>query len=143
MYGRHAAIHIRSDLSANDRPTLALEGAFRQGPQGSQKYQWDEKLYVQLTLSELPVVACTFLGWLESCTFAQRGRSGKGFEIQAQEGHLFLRLWQGTGKQYQVRTGPGEQFHVAGLALRQCGLLYQLDGAATLTALKASMRNPG
>lgn len=136
LFGRHAAIHVTEDRNQHGRPTLALEGAFKAGA----KYDWEQKLSLQLTLRELPVFACTCLGWRNACLFDKRGGSGKGLSLEWQEDRIFVRLWQGTGQQYQVQAEPADIFHLAGLAVRQCQALYELDGAGVHMALKAACR---
>ena len=133
IFGRQAAIHVTEDSNRHGRHTLALEGAFKTGAD----YDWQQKLSLQLTLRELPIFACTCLGWRTGCVFDQRGGSGKGFSLEWQKDRIFIRLWQGTGHQYQVQAEPADIFHLSALALRQCQALYGLDGAGVHMALKA------
>lgn len=138
LFGRQAAIHVTEDTNRHGRPTLAVEGAFKAGAD----YDWPQKLSLQLTLRELPVFACTCLGWQPECVFDKRGGSGKGLALQWQKERIFVRLWQGTGHQYQVQAEPADIFHLSALSLRQCQALYGLDGAGVHMALKAMLAKP-
>ena len=138
VFGRRAAIHVTEDSNRHGRPTLSIDGAFKV----DNDYDWQQKLTLQLTLRELPIFACTCLGWRSKCVFDKRGGSGKGLALEWQKAGLFVRLWHGTGRQYQVQADTSDVFHLSALALGQCQALYGLDGAGVHMALRATLSTP-
>lgn len=133
VHGRHAAVYLRQDQDSVSRPTIALEAAFRVGGRAA----WDEKLVIQLTKHELIGLAAVLLGLQEECEYAGRGGSGKGFSVKRQSGSLFIRLWQGPGRQYQVQAEPSDVAHWAQLVLGQLGRRNGADGTMVLASLRA------
>lgn len=137
IYGRKAALHVHLDRRKDETPTLAIDAAFRLEAGTGGEYNWKDKLYLQLTHRELPLVCCVFLGLLPRCEFDQRGNSGKGLMIERQDSGLFFRVWSGPGMQYQVAAEASDLFHLSALGLKACSDLYGLDDTRTVVALQS------
>ncbi|RME81254.1 MAG: hypothetical protein D6775_14060 [Caldilineae bacterium] len=134
VYGRRAALCVKTDRNSQGRPTLGIDCAFHIA---NGRYDWNEKLYIQLTEHELPLFSAVILGYASRCTFDKRGNSGKGLALERQGGHLFMRAWKGRGMQYQVQAEASDVFRIADLCLKQCRELLNEDTSTTLAALRA------
>ena len=139
LYGGKAALCAVSDLTRQNEPTLRLEAAPATGPQ---TYDWKRKRSLQLTREELPVVAAVALGLLPRCAFKNHGPDNdKGFEVEHQGTHLFVRLFQKDAGVLALPVGPADSYHLAALCLRQLrrGAPWLSDLGA-LALLKATVR---
>lgn len=139
IYGGKAALCAESDLTRQGEPTLRLEAAPATGPQ---TYDWARKRSLQLTREELPVAAAVALGLLPRCAFKNHGpHNDKGFEIEHQGTHLFVRLFQKDAGVLALPVGPADSYHLAALCLRQLrrGAPWLSDLGA-LALLKATVR---
>lgn len=133
VYGRQAVIYLRHDRDRDAQHTVALEGAFRVDGRAD----WSQKLVLQLTKYELIGLASVLLGFRHECEYTGRGGTGKGFAAKRQKGSLFVRMWRGTGKQYQVRADPVDVAFWAQLVLGQLGRRTHADGPMVLASLRS------
>jgi len=95
-----------------------LEGAKAVAPR---KYNWakGQKVSVQFTLQELPVVAAVFLGVLPSCEFKNHGPEGnKWFSIENQGGKFFVKVGQAANA-IAVPMTSNDAFYVTQIVLDQ------------------------
>lgn len=140
VYGREVAVYFEATRTKDvpdgaggvieGRPTIHIEaaglkqrGEARRGPapKGSSLFDWENKLIIQLSESELPIVAAVLLGKLPACEFKHHGPAkDKGFSIQRQadEKRLFLRVFA-TGVNHAIQITSSDIFAVASLFLRQ------------------------
>jgi len=132
-FGGRAALtaeltHTRKDQT----PTVSLEVA----PRLLEKVDWENKIVVQLSDSELPLACAVVLGYLPNVHFK---RPGKGVEITRQPGKLFVRASSGTGKIYALPVPPGDTFRLSALFLGQLKRQAELsDGTLVLAALRGA-----
>lgn len=140
VYGRDTALYFEATRSKDmpdgeggiieGRPTINIEAAAaknmdepRRGPapKGASLFDWDNKLIIQVSESELPVVAAVLLGKLPGCEFKHHGPAkDKGFSIQRQpnEKRLFMRIFA-TGVNHAVQVTGSDIYAIAALLLRQ------------------------
>lgn len=139
VYGGKAALTFELDETTAGAPTVALDGAHSVG---ERQYNWSEKIRIQFTTRELPVVAAVLLGILPECSFSNHGPANdKGFSIawQADRQTFFVKIWQGKGNLRAVPMPREDGFYVAQIVLRaiQQGSPARLDTAGTIATLRA------
>lgn len=135
VYGGKAALTFRANETRGGVQTINIEGAVATAPR---QFDWGNKLVVQLTAQELPVVAAVFLGLMEGCTFKNHGEeNNKGFALENQDKGLFCQLFA-PGRQVSVPIGPADLFYVTALCLEQLRVQHPcLKTAADVSAVVA------
>jgi hypothetical protein len=113
-------------------------------PRNGDSIEWCRKITLQLSETELPILAAVCLGYLP---FADFKRPQKGIDIERQPGKLFLSATQGGGTGYSLPIPTGQTFLIGTLVLKQLSkhtklddgslLLASLRGAAALHSVKA------
>ncbi|WP_150306322.1 hypothetical protein [Pseudomonas saliphila] len=84
VYGGRAALCFNADITKSGNETIALDAASSTGPK---TYDWKQKIRIQLTKAELPVVAAVLLGVRGKCEFKNHGQNNdKGFSLERQDG---------------------------------------------------------
>ena len=117
VYGGKAALCIEPDETRQGEPTLRIEAARATAPR---KYDWRQKLSLQLTREELPVIAATVLGFLTHCEYKNHGpNQDKGLEIVHQGTHLYVRLFQKDRGVVAVPVTAADSYALGALCLRQ------------------------
>ena len=117
VYGGKAALCIEPDETRQGEPTLRIEAARATAPR---KYDWRQKLSLQLTREELPVIAATVLGLLPRCAYNNHGpNQDKGLEIVHQGTHLFVRVFQKDRGVVAVPVTAADSYALGALCLRQ------------------------
>ncbi len=102
VYGSKAALCFNADVTKGRTPTIAIDAASSTGPH---VYDWKQKVRLQLTKAELPVVAAVLLGALGKCEFKNHGANkDKGFTMERQDGgKIFISVFaKGTVKAVPV-----------------------------------------
>jgi len=120
VYSTKAALCVREDetKAQSGIPTVRLECAAALG-NGTRKFQWEQKISIQLTQQELPVVTAVLLGFQSECEFRGHGPTHtKGFRLQQQGAHWFVTLF-GSGISYAVPIPPADAYWVASLCIHQ------------------------
>jgi len=117
VYGGKAALCFEADITKGGIPTIALDAA---PSVGSKQYNWNDKIRLQMTRAELPVVLAVLTGALNECEFKNHGPdSSKGFSMQRQEGgKVFVRVFSKDGAR-AVPVIDTDVFYVASLFIRQ------------------------
>ncbi|MDT4852015.1 hypothetical protein FQZ97_862310 [compost metagenome] len=138
VYGGKAALCFEADTTRNGVHTIALDAATVTGPK---QYNWGKKVRLQLTRSELPIVAAVLLGALKRCEFKNHGQdNSKGFSLERQDGgKVFIKV---MAKGESVKAVPVEApdvFFITALFVRQLqkGLPW-LDAAGVLALIRAT-----
>jgi hypothetical protein len=140
VYGSGAALCIEA-VSVEDSPqsdrshTVLLEFAKRE----ANTVYWKDKLTFQVSDSELVQLALLVTGY-KSLIEIKRGN--KGVEIKRQEGQLYFRATQGSGRLFSLPATLGDAFKISSVVLEQlmkmsglqdAGLVHlALRGTATL-----------
>lgn len=120
VYGGKAALCFEPTTTRGDDFTVALDSATSNAPR---QYDWKNKLRLQLTRDELPVVAGVLLGLIPRCEYKNHGPGNdKGFSIEDQGDKLFVRTWAKDHPARAVPMTPEDAYRIATLFLRQLGL---------------------
>jgi len=126
-YGNQAALCVEAVTSRGDYPTVNLEVAPRHGDETL----WDQKIILQMSSQELPVLASTLLGYRTSCEFK---RKSKGFLIERQSSHLFVRASE--SRVLALPVVPGDVYRFATIVLNQLEKSAPCNERMMLVALK-------
>lgn len=141
VYGKNAAIMVGLTETRKGVPTINLDSAFAVG---TRQYDWsrENKVRVQVTQTELPVVAATLLGILPNCRFSNHGeKNNKGFAIDWQDDRqsFFVQIWQGKGNSRAVPMTREDAFQATQIVVRaiQAGSPARMG----LTGMMAMLRS--
>jgi len=123
VYGKSAALCFTEDETqvSNARPiptpTVRLDAAMAVR---DREYDWSEKISVQLTKTELPMVTAVFLGLIPSFEGKNHGpQKTKGFSVNHQGQNLYIEVFNKDQKKRAVRVGPEDAFYVSQILIRQ------------------------
>lgn len=118
VFGAKAALCFESDQTRYGYHTVAIEAASaKQGP--SREYDWSNKVRIQITKQELPMVAAVFLGMIPQVEYRNHGpQNNKGFFLHDQGGNLFARVFGAEGTK-AIQISPEDAFEVSNLLLAQ------------------------
>lgn len=117
-YGRKAALCFSADETRKGRlATVRIEGA---ESIGERRYDWQQKIAIQLTAKELPVVLAVFMGWLPEVRFQNHGpQKDKAVSLKNQEkGIVFVSVQQGRAAR-AVPVTATEVYPVVSLLVEQ------------------------
>jgi hypothetical protein len=117
VYGSAGALSFEADSTRGGSHTVRLEGATSSG---QRVYAWADKVAVQFTAKELPVVLGVLLGWIPSASFKAHGeKKEKGFSLERQDGgKVFARVWK-PGRAVAVPIFAMDLYPVVTLLVRQ------------------------
>ncbi|SFL28901.1 hypothetical protein [Azotobacter beijerinckii] len=118
VYGGRFALCFEADQTRQGFPTVAIEAT---NATGSLQYDWSQKIRLQLTRAEMPVVTAVLLGVLPGCEFKNHGQDkDKGFSLERQsEGRVFVKVFAREQGVKAVPIVPGDLFFVSALFVRQ------------------------
>lgn len=118
VYGGKAAACFSADTKRNSTTqTVRIEAA---ESNGTRAYAWDNKIAVQLSVKELPLVLGVLMGWLPAYKAEGHGeQNDKGFTIERQEGKFFLSMFARGQKARALPIPPGDAYCITSLLLRQ------------------------
>lgn len=118
VYGGKAAACFSADTKRNSNTqTVRIETA---ESVGTRSYAWDNKIAVQLSVKELPLVLGVLMGWLPAYKAEGHGENNdKGFSIERQEGKFFLSMFAKGQKARALPVPPGDAYCITSLLLRQ------------------------
>lgn len=136
-FGTKAALEFAVDATKSDWHTMRLECA-KKLPNSDKKYDWENRISVQITKHELPLVIGVLLGYLPSVKYANHGDSNKGFSIENQGSNFFFKVNEVATKKLYVCPVPIVEAHLMGmLALSQYAKNFDRMGCdAALSAIK-------
>lgn len=116
VYGKNAALTFEANETRGGIFTVNIDAAKADAPR---KYNWANKLIVQVTAQEMPVVCAVMVGLLARCEYRNHGpENDKGFSIERQQQNYFVRLWA-RGQNFAVPMTADDGFYVATLLVRQ------------------------
>lgn len=116
VYGKKSALTFEANVTRGGVATINIDAA---AANGERSYDWANKLIIQVTASEMPVVAAVMLGLLPECDYQNYGENNnKGFAIQRQDKGYFVRMFT-KGANHAVPVGPEDAFYVAGILVEQ------------------------
>ena len=123
VYGGKAALCFGADQTRGGFHTVYLDAAVAVG---EREYDWQSRIRLQLTRSELPQVCAVLLGYLPSCKFSNHGaEKTKGFEIEAQKGKFFVKVFEKDAPLRAVPMTLEDAFYITGLLMRQLGRAFE------------------
>jgi len=140
VYGSQSALYAGADITRSGVHTLRLEGA---KSVEARKYNWDQKIAIQLTQDELPHVACVLYGWVQQCEYKNHGPAkNKGFKLMIQKQQektgLFVNIMEASKPMCAIPVSTVDLYHLRNLTLGQIMKNEpDLDSAAVLSSLKA------
>ncbi len=130
-YGSRAALTVEaSPLIHKGAPvgwTLNLDVA----PKNGDSVQWQRKITVQLSETELPLFAGVCLGYLPRAEFR---RATKGIIIERQPNRLFVSATQGRCTGHALPVSIAQAFQIGALALHQLTKQTPLQNSHLLLA---------
>ena len=105
-------------------------------PKNKDGVQWDRKITLQLSDTELPILAAVCLGYLPKAQFK---RPDKGIVVERQVNKLYFSATQGAGNNFALPVPIGQTFQITTLLLTQLQKQTQLeDGALLVAAIRGS-----
>ncbi|MDV7213032.1 hypothetical protein [Azotobacter beijerinckii] len=118
VYGGRFALCFEADTTRQGFPTVALDATNADGPM---QYDWSQKIRLQLTRAEMPVVTAVLLGVLPGCEFKNHGQDkDKGFSLERQkEGRVYVKVFAREQGVKGVPIIPADLFFVSALFIRQ------------------------
>lgn len=134
-HGKSNAIEFAPDNTQKGWDTLRIEAAPKLGG-NTKAYDWANKVSVQVTKTELPIVVAVLLGFLPSCEFGNHGDTAKWFSIENQGKAFYIKVGQASDKRMLPCPVPYVEAHLAGMvALSQYAKNF--EGMTTDAALEA------
>lgn len=85
-------------------------------PRNNSEVIWSQKITLQLSETELPLMAAICLGYLPKVHFK---RPDKGIVVERQANRMFISATMGSGKVYALPVPIGHVFHISTLILIQ------------------------
>ncbi|MDC8832962.1 hypothetical protein [Alteromonas gilva] len=136
-HGKQYAIEVSADVTQKKWHTVRFEAAAKLN-NGTKAYDWKNKIGVQLTKQELPVVIGTLLGYLPGCEYSQHGDTNKGFSIQNQHKNFYFKVFEASTNRFMNCPVPIEEAHLMGmLVLAEHTRNFEgVSSDAALTAIK-------
>ncbi len=134
-HGKSNAIEFAPDNTQTGWDTLRIEAAPKLSG-NTKAYDWANKVSVQVTKTELPIVVAVLLGFLPSCEFGNHGDTAKWFSIENQGKAFYIKVGQASDKRMLPCPVPYVEAHLAGMvALSQYAKNF--EGMTTDAALEA------
>lgn len=117
IYGGKAAACFSADFTRSNLATVRIEAA---ETSGQRNYNWKDKVAIQLSSRELPMVLATLMQWLPKFEGKGHGTNNeKWFTLENQAGKLFLSV-NCKGKAARgVPIMPGDAYSLCTLIMRQ------------------------
>ena len=138
-HGGKAAFEFSPDETKDGWSTIRLEGAAKIND-NTKRYAWQNKITIQITKVELPIVAAVLLGFMPSCEFGNHGETNKGFALINQGNKFFFKIYEpGNNKRMYVCPVPLVEANLMGtLALSQHTKNFPLlSSDSALTAIRS------
>jgi len=93
IYGGKAALTVEPGENRNGKPVVFIDAA---PAIAERKYDWEQKIRLMLTPSEVVNVLAVALGYIPSAEFKNHGEdSDKWFVVENQKKNLFIKVGQG------------------------------------------------
>ena len=131
-YGKCASLRAEATTPREkDIPTLTLDVALLKGG----KVEKDNKISIQLSTSELPILCGVLSGLLPRLHFQ---RPGKGIKIERQDNKVFVHASQGKEHIYALPVNIGDTFRLTAFALNRLKEQSGLNGDNLTLALRGA-----
>lgn len=141
VYGGKGALCFEEDETKNGFHTIAIDAAESTGPK---QYDWANKIRIQLTREETPVLLAVMLGVLPQCEYKNHGQqNNKGFSVQDQGNQYFIRVFGPDGVRAVPMT-PEDAFRVTAMLIKQMRKNYEgLEASDILTLIRVIIGKKG
>lgn len=108
-YGKSHALCF--NFSFKDGVRVVNVDAAAKLPGAGKKFNWEQKITVLITQSELPHFVLTLLGYRNSFEVDFHGGQKKGFTIKSQQGGMFMTVFD-SGRTCAVPIPPEDCFYI-------------------------------
>jgi len=138
IYGTKGALTIQESVSRNGFQTISIDAA---KAVSLRKYDWNSKITVQVSKSELPEVVSVLLGFTRSCSFKSHGPDkNKGYEIERQDKNIFIKVFQGGRGIIAVPVYRSDVFWLTNMVLeRICASIDGSNHTSVIQTIRSSM----
>jgi len=117
VFGKKAGLTWEADETRQQVATVAVDAALAAG---ERNYDWANKIRLQLTSKELPMLTAVFLGIRNKFEAQSHGEnSNKGMSVERQDKGLFVKVYQGQEGVRPVPVSAEDAFLVGCLLMRQ------------------------
>lgn len=117
VYGRHSALYFAYDETRGGDATIAVDGAMSVA---TRQYNWNQKLRIQITRSDLPSVAAVMFGLLPKVELTNYGADNtKRLMIENQGKNYFVNMSAKDHHQIAVPISASDVFEIRSLILAQ------------------------
>jgi len=132
VYGKDA-LCFQVDKTKGEFFTIRIDGAKAAG--GNRK-NWDNKISIQLTKAELPIVMGVLMRVREKCEFKAHGpNKDKGFSLEVQGENVFCRMFAKDKPVVNVPIPYSDRVHTVALFYRQVQKSYPWLDCMGISAL--------
>ncbi len=133
-FGTKSAFTFVETISRQGTHTINVESAKK--IDGSRAFDWKKKIILQVTNTELPILATVLLGLLPNARFDSHGDQNKWLEVINQNKNFFLKSG-GTNLGMNVAPLPITEAYMAGLlVLGQLSKNFDTSSEATFSVLR-------
>jgi hypothetical protein len=117
VYGRQSALYFAYDETRGGDATIAVDGAMSVA---TRQYNWNQKLRIQITRSDLPSVAAVMFGLLPKVELSNYGADNtKRLLIENQGKNYFLNMSAKDHHQIAVPISASDVYEIRSLFLAQ------------------------
>ena len=117
VYGKQSALYFAYDETRGGDATIAVDGAMSVA---TRQYNWNQKLRVQITRSDLPSVAAVMFGLLPKVELSNYGADNTKRLLIANQGkNYFLNMSAKDHHQIAVPISAGDVYEIRALFLAQ------------------------
>lgn len=125
IYASSTALTVEAQKTPGGAHTLGLDAAYKRGSE----FVWQDKIAIQVTLKELPVVVSVLMGWTKECQYRFHGAErNKGFALLHQGGIILVTLEQKDRGSIRVPVTPPDAFEMGMMAVGQLAQNYPSMG---------------
>ena len=119
VYSSNACMQLKAHVSKSGFKTVLLEFAIKK----NEGFDWQNKIAMELTKRELPVVIAIALNLMQVAAFKDRGAKDNNLLITHQGVNLFIKAQKGDRK-VQIPVESFDAMYAANLALSQLAANY-------------------
>jgi hypothetical protein len=135
IFGGGAAFTIDEDKTQGGFHTIRIEGA---KSLGKNKYDWQNKISLQVTRAELPALLAVFLGIIPQVEFKNHGaENNKGYSFENQGDKIFGKVFSPDGVR-PLPISPEDCFYLSMITMRQMQKNYPGTSVADIGAMLRS-----
>ena len=135
-FGSNAALTVEGTLLLSKGEHVGHTVNLDVAPRRGENVDWNRKITIQLSDTELPILASVCLGFLPKAHFK---RADKGIIVERQPSKLYIAATQGSGNAFALPIPIGQTFQVSSLLLAQLQKHMELtDGNLLIAALRGA-----